>query len=140
MDKPPKKTPDQMNNQETDPLKSLKKTNRHTPEKPKTVELLEAGPYIEECNQLIEKFLANFSLDELNAIQGVFPQHFEDNPLRNNAKAAIKPIAYLLNNVFLQKTNISAEQYDQLMRKYLPLAYAIGRFMDDVLTHEPWAW
>lgn len=131
---PFKKTP------ESDPLTRLKKTNRHTPEKLKTAEVLECGPYIQQCEQLIEEFLTDFSLDELNAIQGVFPQHFEDNPLRNSAKAAIKPIAYLLNNVFLQKTNISAEQYDQLMRKYLPLGYAIGRYMDDVLTHEPWAW
>lgn len=114
-------------------------------------DLREAGPEIAEFESMVSKFEAIHSLEKLNAIvditPGLFDLFWHDRDLTQDqiestihnlapeevekykiivaAKRDLAPIVAKLNTL-QEKTNISADRYEELNEKYERLARAVG--------------
>lgn len=86
---------------------------------------------IMEFKDMITVFEATYSIEELNAITDLTPEDAPNHPIREPARLACNQIFAKLN-VLAKETNITAEKYDDLKKRWNVLSNAVGIIINDV--------
>ena len=96
--------------------------------------LREAGPEIEQLENMIASFESRHSLEKLHSIINLAPEEASHHPIREPARLALIPIVAILN-ALKTETNIPTERYERLKLKYKKLSRAVGMINSNKVDH-----
>ena len=85
----------------------------------------ECAQEIMEFQDMVTEFEATYSIEELNAIIDLTQDDAPNHPTREPARLASNQIFAKLN-VLAKETNITAEKYDELKKRWNVLSNVVG--------------
>lgn len=94
----------------------------------------EAGPSIEEFENLVSSFESSYSLAELHAIVDLDVKEADSHPLRFPAITDLKVIRASIDKI-KKETDIESGKYDELYAKYKKLSHAVGILSGGKVDH-----
>ncbi len=96
--------------------------------------LREAGPEIQEFENMMTSFQSEHSIDDLYAIDELDAKEASLHPVREPARLALNPMNAKLE-VLKKETNISSDMVEELRTKFKYLSKAVGFIRDGKVLH-----